>query len=226
MNTIKTGNAGLTHQLVSVNGAAVHLVTGGVNTNSAIMFLHGFPENWAEFEQVMLRLKEDFFVASLDLPGIGSSDKLPSADKKAIAAVIKDLLAVLELKNITLVGHDVGGMVVYSCLKAFHKDIRKAIIMNVVVPGVEPWSKVKQNPMIWHFTFHKIKGLPETLVRGRQRPYFDYFFDTIAKTPSRIGDRAWSSYAEAYAGDAALQTGFDWYRSFDQDEKDNSVRAG
>jgi hypothetical protein len=36
---------------------------------------------------------------------------------------------------------------------------------------------VLANPYIWHFAFHAIPGLPERLVQGNQRAYFDYFFD-------------------------------------------------
>jgi hypothetical protein len=32
---------------------------------------------------------------------------------------------------------------------------------------------------LWHFAMHAIPALPELLTKGRQGPYFDYFFDTI-----------------------------------------------
>jgi pimeloyl-ACP methyl ester carboxylesterase len=41
----------------------------------------------------------------------------------------------LELQNVTLVGHDVGGMVVYAYLHTYPDELRRAVIMNVAVPG-------------------------------------------------------------------------------------------
>lgn len=56
--------------------------------------------------------------------------------------------------------------------------------MNTVIPGVAPWSRLVAEPRIWHFAFHSIPQLPELLVSGRERAYFDYFYDLLA------GDKA------------------------------------
>jgi pimeloyl-ACP methyl ester carboxylesterase len=84
------------------------------------------------------------------------------------------------LKTLTLVGHDVGGQIVYSYLHSCPGDLHKAVIMNVAVPGVPPWFEVKRNPHIWHFAFHAVPDLPEKLVWGQQAAYFDFFYDAIS----------------------------------------------
>jgi pimeloyl-ACP methyl ester carboxylesterase len=47
---------------------------------------------------------------------------------------------------VTLVGHDIGGMIVYAYLHAYPDTIEQAVIMNVVIPAVDPWSEVIRNP--------------------------------------------------------------------------------
>jgi pimeloyl-ACP methyl ester carboxylesterase len=121
---------------------------------------------------------------------------------------------------VTLVGHDVGGMIVYAYLHAYPKTLQRAVIMNVVIPGLDPWSDVIRNPHIWHFAFHAIPALPETLVAGRQAAYFDYFYDQLAG-PVGVDKAARDTFVQAYARPEALRTGFEWYRTFPQDEKDN-----
>lgn len=55
-------------------------------------------------------------------------------------------------------------------------DVARAVIMDTVVPGVAPWDQVLANPYVWHFGLHSIPALPELLVQGKQRQYFDYFW--------------------------------------------------
>ncbi|MBD2756681.1 alpha/beta hydrolase [Spirosoma sp. BT704] len=139
---------------------------------------------------------------------------------------MKGLIDVLDLSNVTLVGHDAGGMVTYAYLQAYPDTLAKAVIMNVAIPGIDPWDQIRQNPQIWHFAFNAIPDLPETLVMGKQRPFFDYFFTSIAAQPDKITEQARNTYVDAYASYDALHTGFEWYRTFPQDEKDNAATKG
>lgn len=86
----------------------------------------------------------------------------------------------MNLHDVTLVGCDVGGQVTYAFLKSFPNRISRAVIMNVVIPGIEPWDAVKRNPYIWHFAFHSIPELPEKLIAGNEISYFSYFYDVMA----------------------------------------------
>jgi hypothetical protein len=81
--------------------------------------------------------------------------------------------------------------------------------MDVVIPGLDPWDEVLRNPYLWHFAFHSIPDLPELLVEGRERRYFDYFFDQLATRPAAILDAARNQYVAAYRAPGALSAGFD-----------------
>src|SRR3546814_5313599 len=90
-----------------------------------------------EFEQLMELLQNDYHMVAIDLPGIGQTESIASTTKLSIAKFIKNLLDVLGLKNIVLVGHDVGGMVCYAFIKHFSEYLSKAVIMCTAVPGVD-----------------------------------------------------------------------------------------
>ena len=184
--------------------------------------LHGWPESWRAFEPLMDRARDGLRVVAIDLPGIGES-KSParSNTKRALAHVVLRVVDRLALRGVTLVGHDVGGMIVYACLRLRSDSITRAVIMNVAVPGIDPWSEVRRNPSIWHFGFHAVERLPETLVEGHQAAYFDFFFDTIAASREAVPPQARQAHVAAYSRYEALKTGFDWYRAFPQDEHDN-----
>ena len=210
-----------------LSGGTVHVVgAGDPKRESSILFLHGWPEDWSSMRQLMVRASRSVHAVAVDLPGIGGSRAARRVGTKSeIALSVLELAEKLELGNLTIVGHDVGGMVAFACLRAQSSPLRAVVIMSVVVPGLKPWEDVIRNPNIWHFGFHKVPELPELLVTGKQRPYFDFFFDAIAAHPERIENDARERYVAAYARPDALRAGFDWYRGFTEDAKQNATES-
>ena len=159
---------------------------------------------------------------AIDLPGIGGSTTAPaSGDKRALARVVAGTIAALGLERVTLVGHDVGGMVTYAFLHTVPDRAAPRRADGVAVPGVEPWMEVKRNPLTWHFAFHSIPTLPETLVAGRQAEYFAWFYDRLWATPRGASRPRLARGMRRRTRPAALRAGFDWYRAFPEDERNN-----
>src|ERR1019366_7475235 len=141
---------------------------------------------WHSWLQIMTMASRQVRAIAIDLPGIGESTGDPTdGSKRQLAAAVHGLVETMGLRNLTLVGQDVGGMVTYAYLRTF-PDLRLAAIMDVVIPGIDPWEQVLANPYLWHFAFHSIPELPERLVQGHQGEYFDYFYDAISADPSKI----------------------------------------
>jgi pimeloyl-ACP methyl ester carboxylesterase len=214
------------HRYVEIDGISLHVAELGDPRGRPVVFLHGWPQSWEEWRQVMELAAEQFRAVAIDLPGVGRSAG-PAGDgsKRALAAVVHGLAERLGLARPVIVGHDVGGMIAYAHLRRF-TDAAGVVIIDVVIPGLDPWDQVISNPYLWHFAFHAIPALPERMVHGRQGPYFDYFFDVLAADPARITPEARAAYAEAYASDAALAAGFGFYRAFAQDARDNLAGGG
>jgi pimeloyl-ACP methyl ester carboxylesterase len=211
----------LRHRQLEVDGSSIHVVEGGPVDGPAALFLHGWPESWAIYEKLMILLAEELHVVAIDLPGVGGSVGASRAhDKRTLAAYVHGVIMQLRLTDLTLVGHDVGGQIVYAYVHAYPDALRSAVMMNIVTPGVEPWSEVVRNPHLWHFAFHAVRDLPEKLVQGKEGPYFAYFYDLLAG-PAGIDDHTRRTFVEAYTRPEALRAGFEWYRAFAQDEKDN-----
>ena len=206
-----------------IKDTKIHVVDIGDTSNTPIMFIHGWPTNWREFEKVMEILSSNYYVLALNIPGIGES-KIPlsSYNKSNIAGYIYELINFLELNCVTLVGSDVGGQIVYSFLKKYPDKLLNAVIMNVAIPGVEPWKSVERNPYIWHFAFHSIPNLPEQLVMGNQKNYFSYFYDALCGNENKMTEYYLNVFSEAYFTLDALTAGFNLYRSFPEDIKNNT----
>lgn len=215
---------GLRSQTIRLDGGDVFAVEAGSVNAPAVLFLHGWPQSWQAWRKVMLEAGTTRRAVAIDLPGIGRS-VWPNArgSKRAMASIVHEVIQRLSLEHVTLVGHDAGGQVVYAFLTQYDRAVDRAVIVDVVIPGVAPWEDVLRNPYIWHFAFHAIPALPELLVQGRQAAYFDYFFGAITAHPEAITAQSRDAYATAYADGAALANGFDWYRAFPEDARDNQA---
>lgn len=214
-----------TERDIPAAGLVLHARETGPGDGPAVVLLHGWPQDSTAFDGVAAALGGEIRTIALDLPGVGGSrGRPPTGEKRALAAIIRAALAEVGAANVTLVGHDIGGMVAYAYLRAFPGELAGAAILNVAIPGVAPWPEVITNPHIWHFGFHAVPDLPERIVEGRQAAYFDYFFDAIAG-PNGVSPAARPRYAAAYARPEALSAGFDWYRSFEADARWNQAAA-
>jgi pimeloyl-ACP methyl ester carboxylesterase len=213
----------LVHQHVTIRDSSLHIVEAGRQFPESIVLLHGWPEDWLEWSSIMNLACRTFRVIALDLPGVGeSSAAIPNGEKAAIAEIVHEVIRTLGLNTYTVVGHDAGAMIAYAYLRRYSAELKAAVLISSVIPGVEPWPKVMANPYVWHFRFHSIPNLPETLVMGNQRAYFDYFFNILTKDAGKINESTRDHYVAAYRSNKALQTGFEWYRTFPRDAEINS----
>jgi pimeloyl-ACP methyl ester carboxylesterase len=191
-----------------------------------ILLLHGWPHSKALYNPVVGRLGEMFHVIAFDLPAIGDSTGLPpSAEKGHLADLLLTAAERAGARDIIISGIDVGGMIAFAAARDHGTRIRGAMIGNTVVPGLDPWQKVISDPRIWHFAFHAVPDLPELLVAGHERVYFDFFFDFLGSQQNPLSEDFRDTFAKAYARPEALKAGFDWYRAFGADAKRNGSPA-
>src|SRR5207249_798827 len=119
----------------------------------------------------------------------------------------------------SVVGHDIGLMVAYAYAAQFPADVEKLVVMDAFLPGVGGWESVYNNPGIWHFRFNG--PTPEALVRGRERAYFEHFWNDFAAHKTRSipnADRA--AYTAAYARPGRMRAGWAYFVSFPKTAKD------
>lgn len=210
---------------VSVGPLALSANIAGSKDHSALCLLHGWPQTRSIYDGVLDELAGDFHVLAFDLPSIGGSRGMPSAaDKSTLADVMLSACEAAGARSPVMAGVDIGGMIAFAAARDHGSRTKAAIVMNTVIPGIEPWSKVVTDPRIWHFAFHSLPRLPELLVQGHQREYFDFFTDVLTRRPERISSALRDEFARAYARPESLQAGFDWYRALEVDAKRNAAR--
>jgi pimeloyl-ACP methyl ester carboxylesterase len=159
-------------------------------------------------------------VIAPDLPGIGDSGIPESGlDMKSAAISIHELVKSLGVQKAEVVGHDIGLMVAYAYAVQFQSETTKLVLMDAFLPGVDGWEAVYNNPAIWHFRFNG--PTPELLVEGRERTYFEHFWNDFAadKTHS-IPEADRKLYAAAYARPGRMRAGWAYFIAFPQTAKD------
>lgn len=195
----------------------------GDPSNPALVLLHGWPQTSLAWERVLDDLGRDQYALAFDLPGVGGSQGRPqSAEKHVLGDVILSAAEQAGAKDIIVVGYDVGGMVAFACARDHAGRVKGAVVMNTVIPGIHPWKKVLSDPRIFHFAFHNVPELPEVLVSGQERAYFDFFYDIMAGNPDCLTEDARSEYVRGYSTFEALKTGFEWYRAMEKDAERNA----
>ena len=201
-----------------INGVKLHYITAG--HGAPLILLHGYAETSLMWKPIIPVLAERFTVIAPDLPGIGDSD-IPAhgLDMKSAAIRIHDLAKSLGVQKAEVVGHDIGLMVAYAYAAQFASEVTKLVLMDAFLPGVEGWEAVYNNPNIWHFRFNG--PTPEALVQGRERTYFEYFWNDLAadKTHS-IPEADRKAYTAAYARPGRMHAGWAYFVSFQQAAKD------
>jgi pimeloyl-ACP methyl ester carboxylesterase len=121
-------------------------------------------------------------------------------------ADIHSRVASLGIERAEVVGHDIGLLVAYAYVAQFPAEVEKLVLMDAFLPGVEGWESVYNNPSIWHFRFNG--PTPEALVEGRERIYFEHFWNNFAadKTHSIPEDNR-KAYTAAYAAPGRMRAG-------------------
>ena len=208
----------ITSRTAKVNGATLHYLSAG--RGPAVILVHGYTQTSRMWRPIIPLLAERFTVIAPDLPGIGDSE-IPAdgLDMKTAAIRVHALAKSLGVEKASVVGHDIGLMVAYAYAALFPAEVEKLVVMDAFLPGVAGWENVYNNPGIWHFRFNG--PTPEALVLGRERTYFEHFWNGFAadKTHSLTeADRV--AYTAAYARPGRMSAGWAYFVSFPQAAKD------
>jgi len=205
-------------RFADVNGVRLHYLIAG--KGDPVILLHGYAETSRMWRPLMAELAKTHTVVTPDLRGFSQSSKPKSGyDKKTMAQDVHALATSLGYRRESIVGHDIGLMVAYAYAAQYPAEVDRIVLMDAFLPGVGDWKSVWLLRDLWHFHFYG--ETPLKLVAGRERIYFEHFWNDFAADPKHSvpeADRRF--YAAAYAQPGAMRAGFEVFRAFEQDAKD------
>jgi pimeloyl-ACP methyl ester carboxylesterase len=223
--------AGFTHRWVDADGVRLHAVEGGRPAGPAVVLLAGFPQTWWAWRKVMPSLAGRFRVIAIDLPGQGHSERpAGSYDTHTVAAHVHAAVNALGVPAYWLAAHDIGAWVAFSLALTFESRLRGVALLDAGIPGITLPEAIPTDPerawKTWHFAFHLVPDLPETLLAGREREYVGWFLKTKALSPGTFDEAELDHYAAAVATDGGLRASLAYYRDAAESARRNHEALG
>ena len=206
---------GAESKFAQVNGVRMHYVQMG--EGPLLVLLHGWPQTWYEWADVMPSLAEHFTVVAPDLRGVGKTERTEKGyDKQTLS---QDVAALIEHLNgdepAVVVGHDMGGKAAFVLGLTQPERVKKLVLIDCMPPGTENMDVARGG--LWHYGFHIAPDFPEMLTKGREREYLTAMMKLLSGGKEVMTDEAIDEYVEAYASPGGMTAGFNYYRALLED---------
>jgi len=124
---------GVRHRTVRAAGLDIHLAEAG--DGPPLVLLHGWPQHWWAWRDLIPPLAERFRVLAPDLRGHGWTSAPPGDYAKATFA--SDLIALLDaegLDRVTLVAHDWGGYAAFLAALDHPERFERMVVLDIAPP--------------------------------------------------------------------------------------------
>ncbi len=196
----------------------LHVASIGDPAKPLVICLHGFPEYWAAWQEVMLELAEDFHVVAPDQRGFNLSSKPVGEEAYRAKHLVADLAALADQlspgKPFILAGHDWGASIAYAYAFVHPDRLTHLVIANGVHPVcfqraiLEDAGQRKASQY-----FHKLRA-----ANAAERMAEDDFARTL-KMIAGFSKTDWmtpdieAQYRTAWARPGAMQAMLHWYSS-------------
>jgi pimeloyl-ACP methyl ester carboxylesterase len=205
----------------TVNGVQLHYLVAG--RGDPVLLLHGYAQNSHMWRPLMKELAKRHLVIAPDLRGFGDSARPASGyDKKTMAQDVHALAESLGITRAGVAGHDIGLMVAYAYAAQYPAEVERLALMDAFIPGIGDTTGLFLLRDLWHFHFYG--PTPLALVKGRERIYFEHFWNDFAADATKsVSEADRRFYARKYAEPGAMRAGMEVFRNFDQDAKDNAA---
>ena len=156
------------HQYVSVGEYRLHVATTGDSAATPVILLHGFPQHWYLWRELMVPLARSRRVIALDLRGFGWSDApnrgYSTADRVADVLAVLDALAI---DKADVVGHDWGAWLGFRLALDRPDRVRRLVAISMVQPWVMQRHLIPNVWRWWVTLLFEVPGLGEWMLRAR-----------------------------------------------------------
>jgi pimeloyl-ACP methyl ester carboxylesterase len=156
---------GVEHHYATVNGVRLHYAEAG--TGEPLLLLHGWPNHWWIWRDLIGPLSERFRVIVPDLRGHGWSEKPARSYRKDV--LMRDILALLDelgIERVRWVGHDWGAWVGMLAALRHPERVERFVCLSIPHPWPRDRSILKAMSSGWYQLVLAAPGLGK-LVIGR-----------------------------------------------------------
>ena len=197
-----------------VNGIRLHYIS--VGQGNLIMFVHGFPEFWGEWENQLVEFGKDYQAVAPDMRGYNLSSKPDDVEAYHAKHLIKDLRALAEYlghQKFILVAHDWGGAVAWSAAMRYPECVEKLIIINSPHPAVFA-RELLNNPAQQEASQYMLLFRSQKAEQILSENNYARLNDMVTQFGSKwdMTEEVRLKYIEAWSQPGALTGGLNYYR--------------
>jgi pimeloyl-ACP methyl ester carboxylesterase len=128
------------------NGIRLHYASAG--SGPLMLFVHGFPEFWYEWKDLLAEFARDHRAVAPDMRGYNLSSKPAQVEQYRARHLVEDLRLLLDhlgAQRCTMVAHDWGGAVAWSFAAAHPERLDRLVIVNAPHPVIFA-RELRDNP--------------------------------------------------------------------------------
>lgn len=171
------------------NGTRLHYASAGSKGRPLVLFVHGFPEFWYEWEAQLREFGRDYYAVAPDLRGFNLSD-MPSDvaayKPKLLVEDLRHLVAHLGYQNCVLVAHDWGGAVAWNVAIALPQMVSRLAIINSPHPYLftrDLTTNVEQQTASQYMNWLRAEGSEQALAAD-DFAKLEAFLNGLGTTPT------------------------------------------
>lgn len=210
-------NNGTDHHYAGVNGVRLHYVSAGAGP--LMLFMHGFPQFWYAWKDLLPAFARDHQVVAPDTRGINLSSKPEGVKAYHVAQLTEDLrqlIAHLGHEKCVLVAHDWGGACAWNFAMRHPDWVERLVIINA--PHPVPFARELRQSEAQRRASDYMRLLrsdkAERVLSANNFEKLAGFFREWARAGGAPADAAtMAAYHAAWAQPGALTAALNYYRA-------------
>jgi pimeloyl-ACP methyl ester carboxylesterase len=197
----------VTHRFVDAAGLRMHVAEAG--QGDPIVMLHGWPQHWYLWRDVIPLVAPHARVICPDLRGFGWTGVPPSGyDRETMARDVLALLDALELERVRFVGHDWGGWIGFLLCLNEPRRISRFVALSILPPW--PSGDPRDVFELWRGAYQVPLALP---LLGRRAVHYGAARLALRAASDAFDEAELDAFAERLKGERA-QASERLYRTF------------
>jgi pimeloyl-ACP methyl ester carboxylesterase len=212
---------GVETRFIAANGQELEVFTAGDPASDRLaLLLHGFPEHAYSWRyQIPFLAKRGYRVWAPNQRGYGNSSRPRGRAHYAIDELVADVAGLVDAagtRDVTLMGHDWGGLVAWEFAARRARALERLVILNVPHPErfrEELRTNRAQRRRSLYALLFQLPVLPEWFFRRRDAAAIAEAFRGMAIDKSRFPEKVLRVYRDSALQPGALTAMLNWYRA-------------
>ena len=199
------------------NGIRIHYASCGESHKPLLLCLHGFPEFWYSWKDLMPSLAEDYYVVAPDMRGYNLSSKPESVESYKPKYLVQDLVHLVEYfghEKTILIAHDWGGAIAWNFAIAYPQLIDRLVILNSPHPYLFANALThnsEQQASSQYMNWLRNPGSEQALSADDFENLIGFF--SKSKAPNWFDEQTKKAYVQAWSVPDALRSAVNWSRA-------------